>query len=35
VTGKGTTYRDSDQKCVAFANDMAWPEGADTGTFPF
>jgi hypothetical protein len=35
VTGKGSTYRDSDQKCLAFANDLAWPEGADTGTFPF
>jgi hypothetical protein len=31
VTGKGSTYRDSDQKCVAFANDLVWPEGADTG----
>lgn len=30
VTGAGAGYRDSDQKCVAFANDMAWPEGADT-----
>jgi hypothetical protein len=35
VTGKGSTYRDADQKCVAFANDLVWPEGADTGTFPF
>jgi hypothetical protein len=35
VTGKGSTYRDADQKCVAFANDLAWPEGADTGAFPF
>jgi hypothetical protein len=35
VTGKGSTYRDSDQKCAAFANDMVWPEGADTATFPF
>jgi hypothetical protein len=30
VTGKGSTYRDSDQKCVAFANDLVWPEGTDT-----
>jgi hypothetical protein len=30
VTGQGSTYRDSDQKCVAFQNDTLWPEGADT-----
>ena len=30
VTGKGPAYRDGDQKCVAFANDLVWPEGADT-----
>jgi hypothetical protein len=30
VTGKGSAYRDSDRKCVAFANDLVWPEGADT-----
>jgi hypothetical protein len=30
VLGKGSTYRDSDQKCVAFDNDLVWPEGADT-----
>ena len=30
VTGHGSAYRDGDQKCVAFANDMLWPEGADT-----
>jgi hypothetical protein len=30
VSGQGSTYRDSDQKCVAFANDLVWPEGADT-----
>jgi hypothetical protein len=35
VTNKGSTYRDGDQKCAAFANDLVWPEGADTGTFPF
>jgi hypothetical protein len=35
VTGNGSTYRDSDQKCTAFANDLVWPQGADTGTFPF
>lgn len=35
VTGRGSAYRDSDQKCAAFANDLVWPEGADTGTFPF
>jgi hypothetical protein len=34
VTGKGSTYRDSDQKCVAFANDLIWPEGADEGSDP-
>ena len=33
VTGAGTAYRDSDQKCNAFANDLAWPEGQDTA-FP-
>jgi hypothetical protein len=31
VTGKGSVYRDSDQKCAAFANDLVWPEGTDTG----
>jgi hypothetical protein len=35
VAQKGSTYRDSDRKCVAFANDSAWPEGADTRSFPF
>lgn len=30
VTGKGSTYRDGSQKCTAFANDLIWPEGADT-----
>ena len=30
VTGKGSTYRDASQKCTAFANDLVWPEGADT-----
>ena len=30
VTGKGSTYRDSDQKCTAFPNDLIWAEGADT-----
>jgi hypothetical protein len=35
VTGTGSTYRDSDQKCAAFANDMVWPEGADTAVYPF
>jgi hypothetical protein len=35
VTGKGSTYRDANPKCTAFANDLVWPEGADTGTFPF
>ncbi|MFL5842835.1 MAG: hypothetical protein ACJ77Z_20500 [Thermoleophilaceae bacterium] len=34
VTGKGSQYRDADSKCTAFANDLVWPEGADTGTFP-
>jgi hypothetical protein len=29
VLGKGTTFRDSDSKCVAFANDMLGGEGAD------
>ncbi len=31
VTGKGSAYRDSDQKCAAFDNDLVWSEGADTG----
>jgi hypothetical protein len=35
VTGEGSAYRDSDQKCIAFANDLIWPEGADTKPFPF
>jgi hypothetical protein len=35
VTGKGSSYRDSDQKCAAFANDLVWPEGQDTRPFPF
>jgi hypothetical protein len=35
VTGGGSSYRDSDQKCIAFANDLIWPEGADTKPFPF
>ncbi|HEX6712990.1 MAG TPA: hypothetical protein VF066_06380 [Thermoleophilaceae bacterium] len=30
VTGKSSAYRDSNQKCTAFANDLIWPEGADT-----
>ena len=30
VTGNGSAYRDADQKCTAFANDLLWPEGADT-----
>jgi hypothetical protein len=30
VTGKGSAYREGDQKCVAFANDLVWPEGTDT-----
>jgi hypothetical protein len=30
VSGKGSAYRDARQKCVAFANDLVWPEGADT-----
>jgi hypothetical protein len=35
VTGKGSTYRDANPRCTAFANDLAWPEGADTAKFPF
>ncbi|MEA2496672.1 MAG: Neutral/alkaline non-lysosomal ceramidase, N-terminal, partial [Thermoleophilaceae bacterium] len=35
VTDKGTTYRDANPRCTAFANDLAWGEGADVGTFPF
>lgn len=30
VTGQGSSYRDANQKCAAFANDLVWPEGADT-----
>jgi hypothetical protein len=35
VTSKGSTYRDANPRCTAFANDLAWGEGADVGTFPF
>jgi hypothetical protein len=34
VTGKGLQYWQGDPKCVAFANDLASPEGADVAPFP-
>jgi hypothetical protein len=34
VTGKGLAYWQGYQKCVAFANDVAAPEGADVAPFP-
>jgi len=34
VTGKGNTYWQSYPKCVAFASDQAFAEGADVAPFP-
>jgi hypothetical protein len=34
VTGKGQQYWQAYPKCVAFANDLASPEGADVSPFP-
>jgi hypothetical protein len=34
VLGKGNRYWQAYDKCVAFASDMAFPEGADVAPFP-